>query len=415
MTTIAFTDPLAAQTIQATPGRVLSLTGAPAQARMMLMALLGLEHGALVVHTPDGQVLRFGRPHGPAADLIVRDYAFAQRVAKGGDIGFADGWIEEEWTSTDLAALLTLLSANAERLMRYFRGGLVTRMFARRAHQQRDNTREGARRNILAHYDLGNSFFETWLDASMTYSAARFDKAADLETAQQRKYAALAHRLCLKPGDSVLEIGCGWGGFAEYAARNHGARVTAITISDEQFAYAKARMAKAGLTQLVEIRRQDYRDVEGRFDGVASIEMIEAVGEAYWPDYFRKVADVLKPGARAAIQAITIRDELFARYRARADFIQHYIFPGGMLPSARQLRAHSAAAGLEWRGSEAFGSCYAATLAEWTRRFQSRWESMRQQGFDERFKRLWLFYLGYCEAGFHTGRTDVVQFTLEKS
>jgi cyclopropane-fatty-acyl-phospholipid synthase len=298
--------------------------------------------------------------------------------------------------------------------MHYLKGGFVNRVLGRLAHKFRANTREGSRRNILAHYDLGNAFFETWLDASMTYSAARFDRAADLETAQQEKYAALASMLRLQPADTVLEIGCGWGGFAEYAARHHGARVTAITISDEQFNYAASRVAKAGLSNQVEIRRQDYRDVEGRFDAVASIEMIEAVGEEYWPTYFAKLAGVLKAGGRAAIQSITIRDDLFWSYRNRADFIQHHIFPGGMLPSLEQLQAQTSRAGLAWRGAERFAASYAETLAEWARRFHSSWPRIQRQGYDERFRRLWLFYLAYCEAGFRTGRTDVVQFALEK-
>lgn len=415
MTTVALTDAHGGPSRPATAAGVLSLRGAPARARIMLTALLGIEHGALVVQTPGGESLRFGEAEGPAAQLIIRDFAFADRVAASGDIGFADGWVEGEWTSPDLAALLTLLSANADRLMRYLRGGFIARLLGRLAHKRRANTRDGARRNILAHYDLGNAFFEAWLDPSMTYSAARFDRAATLASAQTEKYAALARMLDLKPGDHVLEIGCGWGGFAEYAARAHGARVTAITISDQQFAYAQERLAKGGLAERVEVRRQDYRDVEGAFDAVASIEMVEAVGEAYWPTYFEKIAAVLKPRGRAAIQSITIRDDLFQTYRRRADFIQRYVFPGGMLPSVAQLRAHTAQAGFNWLGAEPFGLSYATTLAEWARRFESRWPSIQTLGFDDRFRRLWLFYLAYCEAGFRTERTDVVQFALEKS
>jgi cyclopropane-fatty-acyl-phospholipid synthase len=249
----------------------------------------------------------------------------------------------------------------------------------------------------------------------MTYSAARFDeKVRDLETAQRAKYKALAEHLELKPDDHVLEIGCGWGGFAEFAAREYGARVTGITISDEQLAYARARMERAGLADRVEIRRQDYRDVHGQFDKVASIEMFEAVGEKYWPAYFAKIADVLKPGGKAGLQIITIKDELFDTYRKRADFIQRYVFPGGMLASVDRLKEETAKAGLAWRKAEAFGLSYADTLAEWARRFTSKWSDIRALGFDERFKQLWLFYLSYCEAGFRTGRTDVVQLALAK-
>src|SRR5690606_27102055 len=235
-----------------------------------------------------------------------------------------------------------------------------------------------------------------------------------LESAQHAKYKALAEHLDLKPSDHVLEIGCGWGGFAEFAAREYGARVTGITISDEQLAYAPARMERAGLADRVEIRRQDYRDVEGQFDKVASIEMFEAVGEKYWPAYFGKIAAVLRPGGRAGLQIITIREELFEKYRRRADFIQRYVFPGGMLASIGRLQEESAKVGLVWRRAEAFGQSYAETLAEWARRFKAKWSDIRALGFDERFKQLWLFYLSYCEAGFRTGRTNVVQLELAK-
>ncbi len=415
MTYITSSETIHAAPSKATASRILSLGGAPSSAKGILLALLGIEAGALRVRTPDDQILHFGPQETPTADLIIRDYRFAARVAASGDNGFADGWMAGEWTSPDLAALLTLLSANAERVMRYLQGGFFTRLLTQVSHARRVNTRSGSRRNILAHYDLGNAFFEAWLDPSMTYSSARFDRAADLAGAQQQKYAALAEKLQLKPGDTVLEIGCGWGGFAEYAAREHGARLTAITISDRQFEHAQTRIAKAALADKIEIRRQDYRDVQGQFDAVASIEMIEAVGEDYWPVYFGKIADVLKPGGRAAIQAITIRDDLFESYRRRPDFIQHYIFPGGMLPSTAQLRSHTARAGLTWLGAEGFAHSYARTLAEWARRFQASWGNIQRQGFDERFRRLWLFYLAYCEAGFRTGRTDVIQLALKKS
>ena len=397
MTYIASCETRHATPDKATTSRILSLRGAPSSAKGILLTLLGIEGGALRVRTPDDKILHFGPQQAPAADLIIRDYRFAARVAAGGDIGFADGWMAGEWTCPDLAALLTLLSANAERVMRYLQGGFFTRLLAQVSHSGRANTRSGSRRNILAHYDLGNAFFEAWLDPSMTYSSAR-----------------LAEKLQLKPGDTVLEIGCGWGGFAEYAAREHDARITAITISDQQFEYARTRIAKAGLADKVEIRRQDYRDIQGQFDAVASIEMIEAVGEEYWPVYFSKIADVLKPGGRAAIQAITIRDDLFESYRRRPDFIQNHIFPGGILPCLAQLRANTAKAGLVWLGAEGFSQSYARTLAEWARRFQDSWGNIQRQGFDERFRRLWLFYLAYCEAGFRTGRTDVIQLALKK-
>jgi cyclopropane-fatty-acyl-phospholipid synthase len=389
---------------------------APASAKAVLLGLRQITGGAVLVTTPAGQQLRLGDGGaGRIADLKIKDWRFARRVLTNGDIGFAEGLMAGEWESDDLAALLTLLAANVERITRLLEGGLLGKAINGLRHITRANTRAGSRRNILAHYDLGNRFYETWLDASMTYSAARFDAhVRDLESAQQAKYRALAKHLDLKPGDDVLEIGCGWGGFAEFAARECGARVTGITISDEQFAYARARMERTGLSDRVEIRRQDYRDVEGQFDKVASIEMFEAVGEEYWPAYFRKIAAVLKPGGRAGLQIITIQDQLFDSYRRRADFIQRYVFPGGMLASIERLKQETAKAGLAWRKAEAFGQSYAETLAEWARRFSAKWTDIRAMGFDERFKQLWLFYLGYCEAGFRTGRTDVVQLELAK-
>jgi cyclopropane-fatty-acyl-phospholipid synthase len=388
---------------------------APASAKAVLFALLQVHGGAIDITLPDGRTLRFGDGEGLIAGLTIQDYRFARRVLKSGDIGFAEGWMAHEWETPDLSALLTLLADNVERIKRVFEGSILGKLVNSIRHLSRENTREGSRRNIHEHYDLGNRFYEAWLDPSMTYSSALYEKKiADLETAQSAKYRALAEHLELKPGEHVLEIGCGWGGFAEFAAREYGARVTGITISDEQLAYARARIERAGLSHLVEIRKQDYRDVEGQFDKVASIEMFEAVGERYWPAYFGKIADVLKPGGKVALQIITIRDELFDGYRKRADFIQHYVFPGGMLTSVARLKEETAKAGLAWREVEAFGQSYAQTLAEWSRRFQAKWNEIQAMGFDERFKQLWLFYLSYCEAGFRTGRTNVVQLELAK-
>jgi cyclopropane-fatty-acyl-phospholipid synthase len=409
-------DPIAppADALRAAPALITGLK-APASAKAILYALLQLKGGSALITLPDGGKLHFGDGAGPQVDFRIKDWRFARRVLTSGDIGFAEGLMAGEWETDDLAALLTLLASNVERFMRLLEGGPIGKALNWLRHVARANTRAGARRNILAHYDLGNRFYEAWLDRSMTYSSARFDeKVRDLESAQRAKYRALAEHLDLEPGEHVLEIGCGWGGFAEFAAREYGVRVTGITISDEQLAYARARMEKAGLSDRVEIRRQDYRDVEGQFDKVASIEMFEAVGEQYWPAYFGKIADVLKPGGRAGLQIITIRDELFDQYRRRADFIQRYVFPGGMLASIERLKEETAKAGLAWRKAEAFGQSYADTLAEWARRFQAKWGDIRAMGFDERFKQLWLFYLSYCEAGFRTGRTDVVQLELAK-
>jgi cyclopropane-fatty-acyl-phospholipid synthase len=283
-------------------------------------------------------------------------------------------------------------------------------------HGLRGNSRAGARRNIHAHYDLGNEFYARWLDPSMTYSSARYEAPGQpLQAAQEAKYASLARQMALAADHHVLEIGCGWGGFAEFAAREVKAKVTAITISQAQFEFARKRMHDQGLAERADIRLVDYRDVEGRFDRVASIEMFEAVGEKYWPAYFGKIREALKPGGRAGLQIITIRDDLYAGYRRRADFIQKYIFPGGMLPSEARLREVTERAGLAWEGVSRFGQHYADTLAEWAQRFEGAWGDIVGLGFDERFRRLWRFYLSYCEAGFRTGRTDVVQLSLARA
>jgi cyclopropane-fatty-acyl-phospholipid synthase len=399
---------------RATPARIMGLSGLPASGKAVLLALTRLRGGELTMVTPNGERLVFGEGAAKAA-LHVHDYRLLKRVMKKGDIGFAESYVEGEWSAPDLAATLTLLASNAEQIMRYFTGGWVGRFINFVRHATRANSRAGARRNILAHYDLGNTFFQQWLDPSMTYSSARFDLGAEtLEQGQRHKYRAIADKLELQPGQSVLEIGCGWGGFAEVAAGEYAANITGITISDAQLDYARARMARDGLAEKADIRRVDYRDMEGRYDAIVSIEMFEAVGEKYWPAYFAKVRDLLKPGGRAVLQIITIRDDLFDAYRRHADFIQHYIFPGGMLPSLERLRTETTNAGLTWRGHEAFGQSYAETLAEWARRFSGKWEKIKTLGFDERFKRLWLLYLGYCEAGFRTQRTDVIQLELAR-
>jgi len=396
------------------PARV-ARARAPFFAALVFRALSEVRGGVIDATLPDGQALRFGDGGATPLSLKIHDYRFARRVVFNGDIGFAEGLIAGEWESDDLPGLLTLLADNAERFMRLFEGSPVSKAVNWLRHCSRANTRQGSKRNILAHYDLGNRFYAAWLDRSMTYSAAMFQRGiGDLESAQQLKYRALAQQLELKSGEHVLEIGCGWGGFAEYAAREHGARVTGITISDEQYRYARERIDRAGLGDRVEIRCEDYRDVRGQFDKVASIEMFEAVGEKYWPAYFAKIEEVLRPGGRAALQIITIKDELFDGYRARADFIQRYVFPGGMLASLQRLQQEAARVGLSWRGADAFGQSYARTLSEWSRRFVGKWDDIRRLGFDEKFRRLWLFYLSYCEAGFRTGRTDVVQLKLVK-
>ena len=374
--------------------------------------------GRLTLLLPNGQIHRLdGARPGPSATLDIRDYRFAGRVLASGDIGFAEGYMAGEWETPHLAALLEALARNSEHIRRLVGGNPVMKAFHWLSHRMNRNSRSGSRKNIHAHYDIGNAFYAAWLDPSMTYSSARFTRAGmTLEAAQREKYAALARSMDLQAGHSVLEIGCGWGGFAEFAAREVGARVTGITISREQFDFARRRMFAAGLSDRADIQLIDYRDVPGRFDRVASIEMFEAVGQEYWPAYFGKIHEVLKPGGRAGLQIITIDDAVFAGYRKRTDFIQKYIFPGGMLPSEAALQPVVAAAGLDWRGVERFGQDYAETLRLWDERFQAAWEDIRRiGGFDERFRRLWRFYLAYCEAGFRSARTDVIQLGLSRS
>lgn len=394
----------------------------PAAARMprgfgVLLRLLAANWtvGRLTVLLPGGACHRLeGSRPGPSATLDIRDYRFAGRVLASGDIGFAEGYMAGEWETPHLAALLEALARNSEYIRRLVSGNRLMKAVHWLSHRMNRNSRAGSRKNIHAHYDIGNAFYAAWLDPSMTYSSARFTRAGmALEAAQREKYASLARAMDLQADQSVLEIGCGWGGFAEFAAKEIGARVTGITISREQYDFARQRMFNAGLSDRADIRLIDYRDVRGRFDRVASIEMFEAVGQEYWPAYFGKIREVLEPGGRAGLQIITIDDAVFAGYRKRTDFIQKYIFPGGMLPSEAALKPIVAAAGLGWRGVDRFGQDYAETLRLWDERFQAAWDDIRRLGgFDERFRRLWRFYLAYCEAGFRTARTNVIQLAL---
>jgi|SRR5579859_29900 len=398
--------------------RLPALNGAPAafRAALRVMARNWLL-GSITFVTPAGRELHIaGAEPGPAVRLIIHDFRFIRRALATGDIGFAEGYLVGEWDTPNLAELLWVFAANWNRLLLVTQGNPLAWTINRIRHAFRSNSRQGARRNIHAHYDLGNAFYAQWLDPTMTYSSARFERPNQpLAQAQEAKYRALARNMELQRGHSVLEIGCGWGGFAEFAARDVGAKVTAITISEEQYVFAKQRIFEAGLSERADIRLVDYRDVEGRFDRVASIEMFEAVGERYWPSYFGKINQSLAPGGRVGLQIITIRDEYFEKYRNRADFIQKYIFPGGMLPSEARLMNATVKAGLVWTRIERFGQDYAETLAEWHKTFETKWTKIRTLGFDERFRKLWKFYLSYCEAGFRTERTNVIQLSLTKA
>jgi cyclopropane-fatty-acyl-phospholipid synthase len=373
--------------------------------------------GKLTFVLPDGATVPLkGKEPGPDARLIIHDFRGLRRALMAGDIGFAEGYIAGEWDTPDLAALLEVLCRNFDHINELGRGNIFITFANACMHALNSNSRRGSRRNIYAHYDLGNAFYSRWLDETMTYSSARYEHPGQsLSDAQTHKYASLARAMHLSEGHSVLEIGCGWGGFAEYAAKEVGARVTGITISKAQYEFARQRLFEQGLADKADIRLVDYRDVQGRFDRIASIEMFEAVGEKYWPTYFGKVHSLLEDDGVAGLQIITIRDQDFADYRRRPDFIQKYIFPGGMLPSETRLREEIARAGLSQQSANHFGLDYAETLAEWARRFEASWNEIQPLGFDEKFRRLWRFYLAYCEAGFRGGRSDVVQVALTRA
>ncbi|HRK95212.1 MAG TPA: cyclopropane-fatty-acyl-phospholipid synthase family protein [Rhodospirillales bacterium] len=374
--------------------------------------------GELSVVFPNGGQRTFVQPEhgGPRAVLRINRTRALRRLAFGGDIGFAEAYMDGDWESPDLTALLELALVNEEHAGRHLEPGALQRLANSIRHHLRSNTPSGSRRNIAYHYDLSNAFYRLWLDEGMSYSSAIY--AADdqpLAEAQIAKNRRLATLLGLRPGHHVLEIGCGWGGFAIMAARDYGCRVTAVTLSQAQRDHAQEQVRAAGLASRVEIRLQDYRDVTGRFDRVASTEMFEAVGERYWPLFFRLLRERLVAGGVAALQVITINEKRFATYRSRPDFIQKYIFPGGMLPSPTALRDLAAAGAFRLSDQFTFGASYARTLHEWQSRFQHAWGDIEALGFDRRFKRMWEYYLAYCEAGFRTGAIDVGQFRLVKS
>lgn len=387
----------------------------PAQMRFIGQLLRTLKHGALHIDFPNGSSVLFGDSSYPVV-LTLHNWNVASAVLKSGDIGFAESFINGDWHTDNLPALIELFIRNRDAAESLIYGTWWGNLAYRIKHLCNRNSRSGSRKNIHAHYDIGNDFYRLWLDRSMTYSSALYDDTItdNLEQAQAAKYRRILDELQLAPEAKVLEIGCGWGGFAEMAALEASAHVTGLTLSTEQLDYANARLDNAGVAHRVDLRLQDYRDVSGQFDAIASIEMFEAVGEAYWPSYFDCVARNLKPGGRACIQSIVIADDLFARYRKGSDFIQQYIFPGGMLPSVSVFREAAEQHGLRVEKEFRFGLDYARTLAEWRDAFHAQLPAVRAQGFDERFLRTWDFYLAYCEAGFRAGSIDVAQFTLVK-
>jgi cyclopropane-fatty-acyl-phospholipid synthase len=372
--------------------------------------------GSLRLRWPDGvETVTVGAAPGPHAMLHLHRWRAVRRALLGGALGLAEAYLDGDWDSPDIASVIEFGAhlQRAGRLKR--RPSLPQRWLDRVRHRGNANTRAKACANIAAHYDLGNTFYQQWLDETLTYSSAIFERAGQpLDEAQRNKYRRLLALLAPPPDGRLLEIGCGWGQFACLAAKEAGVKVTAITLSKEQHDFARRRVFAEGLAERVSVELCDYRDVKGRFDRIASIEMIEAVGEEYWPVFFAKLAESLAPGGRAALQAITIDDALFPRYRRSADFIQKYVFPGGMLPSAAALRSEGERAGLAWLGAEGFGSHYAETLAAWRRRFHAAWDRIAALGFDERFRRLWIYYLAYCEGGFRAGNIDVRQVAFAK-
>jgi cyclopropane-fatty-acyl-phospholipid synthase len=392
------------------------LADLPRLARLALGFAAKLRRGTLDITLLDGRVLRMGGLEpGPKAAMTLHSYSFASRLINGGDIGIAEAYLNGEWDTPDLTQFLYLFCVNHELIQTMLGDKPMMRFLQMVRHWFNRNTRGQARRNIYAHYDIGNAFYSAWLDPSMTYSSALFeDGTADLTAAQHNKYRRLAEAIDLQPGQRLLEIGCGWGGFAEYVARTFGAKVVGLTISREQRDFAQKRIQDAGLADRVEIRLQDYRDERERYDRIASIEMIEAVGEQFWPKYFSQLRDRLLPGGLAGIQAITIQDSSFQYYRREIDFIQRYVFPGGMLPSPEILKSLGERFGVPVIRERIFGQDYAKTLATWRNNFRNAWPNLIPLGFDDRFRRLWEYYLAYCEAGFLSGNIDVRQVVFAK-
>jgi cyclopropane-fatty-acyl-phospholipid synthase len=391
-------------------------TGLPRYFGAAFDTISRLERGRLDFRLPDGRMFRAeGRKPGPVAELTVLNPDLFARLIRDGDLGFCEAYLEGWWTTPDLQGFMDLVHIDNEAVYDGFPGFGLVRAYEKLRYWLQSNSKRQARKNIAYHYDLGNDFYKLWLDDTMTYSSALFSSGQEsLEKAQVQKYASMVDQMGAKPGDHVLEIGCGWGGFAEYAAKERGLRVTGLTISKAQHDFAVERMKKAGLSDKVEIKLQDYRDETGVYDGIASIEMFEAVGEKYWPTYFATVMKGLRPGARATLQIITVPDKRFETYRKSVDFIQKYIFPGGMLPSPSVLRREVEQAGLKVLGSMEFGKSYSTTLRRWHETFNAHWSEVAGLGFDERFRRMWNFYLTSCAGAFEGGNCDVTQITVAR-
>ena len=396
-------------------------TGAPPAARAVLKLLLRLKHGTLMLKLPDGSVQRFGNGESPMASLHLLNWNVCSAALKSGDIGFAESFIAGDWTTPHLTELLRVLIINRKEVDDMIYGTWLGRFVYRIKHLLNRNTKANSQKNIHAHYDLGNAFYELWLDGTMNYSSAIFQTPeTSMKDAQHAKVRRALRMARVQPGDRVLEIGCGWGALAEAATKEFDASVVGVTLSTEQLEWAQKRMLREGVAERADLRLQDYRDIgkttrDEPFDAICSIEMVEAVGQAYWPEYFQTVARLLKPGGYACIQSIVIADDLFDRYIGSTDFIQQYIFPGGCLPCPKEFRTQAQAAGFELVDEFSFGQDYARTLQLWRDDFMAQESHVLQLGFDRRFIRIWEFYLCYCEAAFTEANTDVVQYTLRKA
>ncbi|WP_395668584.1 class I SAM-dependent methyltransferase [Rhodoferax sp.] len=391
--------------------------GAPGAARTVFKLLQGLRHGSLTVQMPDGAMRRFGGESMPHASLSLHNWNVCSAALKSGDIGFAETYIAGDWSTPNLPELLRVMLKNRNAIDSIVFGSWLGQLFYRIKHWTHRNTRANSQKNIHAHYDLGNAFYQLWLDGTMNYSSALFDGdlSQPLAQAQNAKVRRALEQVQLQPGARILEIGCGWGALAEMASTDYGAHITGVTLSTEQLAFAQSRMQRLGVADRADLRLQDYRDIgDAPFDAICSIEMIEAVGRQFWPTYFQTIASKLKPGGLACIQSIVIDDALFDRYIRSTDFIQQYIFPGGCLPSAREFNVQAKAAGLEVIDAFAFGKDYAETLRRWRETFLAQRDAVLSLGFDERFIRIWEFYLAYCESAFDEGSIDVLQYTLRK-
>ena len=391
--------------------------GAPAASRTVLKLLERIQHGSLTVQLPDGSMKRFGKQALPHATLVLHNWKPCSAALKSGDIGFAESFIAGDWSTPNLTELLRVLIKNRTQVEGMVYGTWAGRLLYRVKHLLHRNTRANSQKNIHAHYDLGNGFYQLWLDETMNYSAALFngDLTQSMADAQHAKVRRALTMAGVQAGDRVLEIGCGWGALAEKAHTEFKAHLTGVTLSTEQLVFARARMTRLGAQERVDLRLQDYRDIsDAPFDAICSIEMVEAVGRDYWPTYFSTVARLLKPGGRACVQSIVIDDALFERYIGSTDFIQQYIFPGGCLPCPREFRAQAQAAGLAVIDELAFGHDYGETLKRWREAFLAQREAVLHKGFDQRFLHIWEFYLAYCEAAFMENNIDVVQYTLQK-